>query len=423
MSFTQKYIDYVNQSITSRPEQSWNKVMLGLQGHRLGKKMFPNKNLPVGYQKLEKVIHDFMTKGLAHPEKMVWANIFTPCEIFQAFGFRMISVEALASYLGSGFQVQDYFIDTAQSAGIAPTLCSYHKAFLGAALSHTVPSPVFSVTTSLSCDGNLNTFRAIEQEFNLPAVLLDIPYDSDQDSIEYLAEQLEDLVRQIEEVSGSALDIEKLKKILETENKTRVELKQLLAKMQKYQYPCEILDGMWLALAVHLMMGTEELYDVVHTMNQEIETYPEFKGKTILWVHLVPYYQQTIRSVFDFSDKYQLVGSDMLLDYQEELDVEKPFEALARKLIFNIFNGSYHRKSDQIIEMAKDWKVDGVIHFCHWGCKQACGGAVLLKNELSDSGIPMLILDGDGIDERNSHDGQIKTRVEAFLEMLEKQTC
>ena len=30
----------------------------------------------------------------------------------------------------------------------------------------------------------------------------------------------------------------------------------------------------------------------------------------------------------------------------------------------------------------------------------------------------MLILDGDGIDKRNSHDGQIKTRLEAFLEMI-----
>ncbi len=36
----------------------------------------------------------------------------------------------------------------------------------------------------------------------------------------------------------------------------------------------------------------------------------------------------------------------------------------------------------------------------------------------------MLILDGDGIDRRNSHDGQIRTRLEAFLEMLdEKETA
>ena len=33
--------------------------------------------------------------------------------------------------------------------------------------------------------------------------------------------------------------------------------------------------------------------------------------------------------------------------------------------------------------------------------------------------MPLLQLDGDGIDERNSHDGQIKTRLEAFFEALE----
>ena len=43
---------------------------------------------------------------------------------------------------------------------------------------------------------------------------------------------------------------------------------------------------------------------------------------------------------------------------------------------------------------------------------------MLLKEKLQEMDIPMLILDGDGIDRRNSHDGQIKTRLEAFLEML-----
>lgn len=33
----------------------------------------------------------------------------------------------------------------------------------------------------------------------------------------------------------------------------------------------------------------------------------------------------------------------------------------------------------------------------------------------------MLILDGDAMDRRNSHDGQIKTRLEAFLELLDHE--
>ena len=64
-------------------------------------------------------------------------------------------------------------------------------------------------------------------------------------------------------------------------------------------------------------------------------------------------------------------------------------------------------------------KPDAVIQFCHWGCKQSSGGSLLLKERMQEMGIPMLILDGDGIDRRNSHDGQIKTRLEAFLEMLD----
>ena len=58
--------------------------------------------------------------------------------------------------------------------------------------------------------------------------------------------------------------------------------------------------------------------------------------------------------------------------------------------------------------------------------QQASGGSILLKEKMQKMNIPMLILDGDGIDKRNSHDGQIKTRLEAFLELIgtgEKTTC
>ena len=42
-----------------------------------------------------------------------------------------------------------------------------------------------------------------------------------------------------------------------------------------------------------------------------------------------------------------------------------------------------------------------------------------MKDALAEVGVPMLNLDGDGIDDRNYAPGQEKTRVEAFLEMLD----
>ena len=80
----------------------------------------------------------------------------------------------------------------------------------------------------------------------------------------------------------------------------------------------------------------------------------------------------------------------------------------------------FFRASFILLTLADELKPDAVIHFCHWGCKQVSGGSNILKNDMKEKEIPMLILDGDGIDKRNSHDGQIKTRLEAFLEMIEE---
>jgi benzoyl-CoA reductase/2-hydroxyglutaryl-CoA dehydratase subunit BcrC/BadD/HgdB len=35
----------------------------------------------------------------------------------------------------------------------------------------------------------------------------------------------------------------------------------------------------------------------------------------------------------------------------------------------------------------------------------------------------MLILDGDALDRRNNHDGQVKTRFEAFLEVIDQDNA
>jgi benzoyl-CoA reductase/2-hydroxyglutaryl-CoA dehydratase subunit BcrC/BadD/HgdB len=72
--------------------------------------------------------------------------------------------------------------------------------------------------------------------------------------------------------------------------------------------------------------------------------------------------------------------------------------------------------------MVKELSPDAVINFCHWGCKQASGGNMLLKDSKNKLNIPMLTLDGDAVDRRNSHDGQIKTRLEAFLELINEES-
>ena len=103
----------------------------------------------------------------------------------------------------------------------------------------------------------------------------------------------------------------------------------------------------------------------------------------------------------------------------EPLDAAHPLEALAKKMILNIYNGPYERKVEMVRHLVREFQSDAVIHFCHWGCKQSSGGVMLLKEAMREENVPMLILDGDALDRRNSHDGQIKTRLQAFLELID----
>ena len=415
-----KYIDYVKEQTIEDPKKSWGKILLGFQANKLRTKILPKKGLAKGYQKLEAMMMSFVADALSHSESYVWGNIFSPCEITQCFGLRTLSIECLACYL-SGYHLEDYFIDYAQNTGIAPTLCSYHKTFVGAIDSDAVPVPQYAVTTSLSCDGNLNTFRYLEKKRGVPFTFLDVPYGDDEASVEYLAGQLEEFTAELERRFGRRFEEDKLKEALRIENETRKELMRFFQLQSEYYYPGELISHLYMMMGMHLLIGTQEFLDLIRYMIEEIKTYPKYEGKKILWVHLLPFYQESLNECFNGSQDYQIIASDIILDSVEELDPEKPFHSLAKKIIRNMYNGSYSHKAQMVGQLADTLKPDAVIQFCHWGCKQSSGGSVLLKEEMQKKGIPMLILDGDGIDKRNSHDGQIKTRLEAFLEMLDTE--
>ena len=422
MSIVEKYIEYVKNEAMEKPEKSWNKILLGYKANKWITRIAPNRDISRGYQKLETMMMALVADSLTRKDSYVWGNIFAPSEIMQCFDLNTLSIECLSCFLG-GFHLEDYFIDYAQDAGIAPTLCSYNKTFVGGVESGVVQPPRYAVTTSLSCDGNLNTFRYLEKTAGVPFTFLDVPYSDDDMSVKYLADQLRDLAHKLADLTGIPFREEKLKEIIRTENETRKALKEFFLYQKERCYPAELVSHLYLMMGMHLMIGSKDFLDLINFMNREISQNKPFDGKKIMWVHLIPFYQETLKKYFNSSSEYQIVATDMILDFAETLDEDHPFDAIARKTIKNLFNGSYDHKSNRLAKMAAQLRPDAVINFCHWGCKQAFGGSVLLKEKMQELGIPMINLDGDGIDKRNSHDGQIKTRLEAFLEMIEEAKC
>ena len=85
------------------------------------------------------------------------------------------------------------------------------------------------------------------------------------------------------------------------------------------------------------------------------------------------------------------------------------------------FNGPAENRIRRSLEMCRRLDIDGVVYFCHWGCKQTLSSAQIVRHTMEEAGYPTLILDGDGCDADNMSNGQILTRMEAFLEMLEEK--
>lgn len=59
---------------------------------------------------------------------------------------------------------------------------------------------------------------------------------------------------------------------------------------------------------------------------------------------------------------------------------------MARRLLANVNGGRSTRRIDNAIAWAKKLNADGVIVFCHWGCKQTMGLSTLAKRRLEEAG-------------------------------------
>ena len=419
MQVIKTYGNIIKNTAPEHPSAALRMIKAGLHLEKFRTGHLMDKRIPKAYQYLNHYAISNVLHALKHPEQTAWVNLFTPVEILQCFRLCCLSAEALSSYL-SGFCIEDSLIDFAESQGIAPTLCSYHKTFIGAIDSKIIPPAAFATTTSMICDANVNTFRHLSEKHNIPCYMLDIPEDFTKESQSYVVDQLKEMIAMLEETFHRSLDLHELSHILERENLSKQYYLDFLRISAHKDYPSTLTLQMFMLFATHLSIGTPEMLYFFQYMYQEAKKAPEFTGQKLFWIHLFPYYQETLKEYFNLNDSYQLLGTEMNLDYLEPLDTAHPLEALAKKMICNLYNGSYQMKADLAASFASQLDADGVINFCHWGCKQSSGGSMLLRETMRNHNLPLLILDGDGMDRRNSHDGQIKTRLEAFLELLKQ---
>lgn len=414
--------NHIYKLTPSNPKKALKQLSFVYTAAGLQCKYLPSKLLLPARQYMQWAAADSAIKPLNNPQNSAIVSLYLPCEILHAMGIYQMFPEALSCYLAAAGS-EKIFIETAENNGIPKTLCSYHKAFIGFAESGVLPKPKFIINTSLACDVNHLSFRRVADYYQVPHFMIDVPSQYNEKNLQYVENQLHQMVDFIEENSDYKLDESRFNEAIDRSKNTIRNFRKII-ELRKDRYLSDEMTSQMLSIfATHIMLGSIEAEKYSIDMIQQLSECPKvYKGVRLLWVHTLPYWQEALRGLLNNTDRGEIVACDMVFDALDvNTDEKNPYRYMADRLLRNTVNGSRENRINAALKYAKELNADGVIWYCHWGCKQTAGSSAAAKAFFEANGLPTLILDGDGCNSQNVNDGQTVTRMEAFLELLENR--
>ncbi|TFH40929.1 MAG: 2-hydroxyacyl-CoA dehydratase, partial [Chrysiogenales bacterium] len=108
-----------------------------------------------------------------------------------------------------------------------------------------------------------------------------------------------------------------------------------------------------------------------------------------------------------------------VVDLIDENDLAGSLGIASSSIYINI---SIDKMLGELGEMIRKYDVDGLVMHSNRSCKPySLGQYDIQKMVMKEFGIPSLIIEADQVDERNFSDGQIETRIDAFMETIKSR--
>ena len=359
-----------------------------------------------------------------HPERVVWASVFTPCELFWGLGLTPFYPEVAAA-AGAGLGLAPRALAGASEAGVPVDLCTYHRAAFGLSRDGFYPPAAAFVSTSHLCSLAGIMLAAEAHRRGKTFHLIDVPPTFDSNSLDYVEAQLQTLVAELEAVTGVRYDPDRMRAAIRLSNQARalaVEFNALRASRPAPVRGGPMLGVVGLGVWILGLPGGVAHFRAWrdYTAGRVGRHGPEQPGQRIrlFWLHLRPYAESGLIAHLEDDLGAAIAFEEHNTIWWEPLDETRPLRSLAAKILNHPSNGPVERRLKMILDGVARYECDGVVHFSHWGCRQAAGAVRVIRDRLRSEGIPILELDGDCIDPANLQTGPLRTRIEAFIEML-----
>ena len=189
--------------------------------------------------------------------KVAWCTSVGPAELLRAMDFEVHFPENHGAMLGSTRRSTD-LIPEANAVGYSPDICSYLTADIGAYLKKTtplskaypgitqVPRPDVLVYNTNQCRDVQDWFGWYAKELGVPAIGVSSPknvVDVTESHVDDVARQIQGLVPMLETISGSRLDIDRLRETVARSRACSEVWKDVLETAKHSPTPFTFFDG------------------------------------------------------------------------------------------------------------------------------------------------------------------------------------
>lgn len=360
-------------------------------------------------------------------ERVAWCGVTAPFDLLAAMGVTSCFVEFVGAMLAST-GMEGMFLETAEQAGFGGDTCGYHRSVLGAAQKQMMPVPDFLIATSSPCSGGLAVMENLARHFEKDLFVLNVPQESTAISVRYLADQIREMVAFVSAHTGAPLDGEHFRQAIANTNRARAIMAEAYQLAQAVPSPANgrLMGNFGIVIA--LLLGTEAAVEIARAYRDDFAAKVETKKGGIaderlrlLWIQNRIQFKNPLIDMLENDFGAAVIADELNAITWDPIDPDDPFAGLARRAISIPFNGQVERRVGHLQQMARDYRIDGAINPCHWGCRQGTGARGLIADGLKSIGVPVLNLEVDCVDSRNFSEGQLRTRIEAFAEMLESR--
>ena len=346
--------------------------------------------------------------------------VYVPDEI-------VFAADAIATGLCGGSQ---FWVPGGEK--VLPTnTCPLIKASVGARLDRTCPffriADIYVGETT--CDGKKKAWEILGED--VPVYVMNLPQMKRAKDVQAWAEEIADFKDKVEEVTGNKVTAEKLAESIRLINGKRKALERLYETRKNEKLPISGRDALLISqIAFYDDPGrftqmTNKLCDELEQRVKDgVSVFEEGTKRIMLTGTPLAIPNWKLHNIVETSGG-AVVCEEMCTGtryFEHQVDesgktLDEQIQALAKRYM-NINCACFtpnNDRIDDILRLAKEYKVDGIIDVNLKFCNLYDTEGYFVERAMKEEGIPVLGIETDYTD---SDAQQLRTRVSAFIEML-----